>query len=217
MTSRAENRNTKLKQVGSVGTVVANQAITITTRVQSIHELGVIASAAGAAVSATGVGLVVAGGVLQVIGIGKNSVAAVKSHHHMKGLEDIQSRASVLGCACTGDAMFHQAVIASILPYLVKQKKTKRDRRIVKSTPGIALLESIRAVGNWAWKKQKGELGKTRTFFADVLGIHLTIARCPLVEEVVTELYDHESMVWIRDCCEPVVAAELLAAKMKST
>ncbi|MCG8653141.1 MAG: hypothetical protein MI861_25095, partial [Pirellulales bacterium] len=90
-------------------------------------------------------------------------------------------------------------------------------RRTQKAVPCVGLLESIRAVGNWAWKKHKGELGKKRTFFAEVLATHLTIGDCRLAEEVVMELYDAESMIWIRDCCEPDIATELIAAKMKST
>ncbi len=216
MTSKAENRHTKLKKVGNVGTTVAKHAISVTTRVSDIKELGVIAAGAGAAVSATGGGLVIAGGVLQVIGIGKNSVAAVKSHNHMKGLEDIQARASSLNVSCNGEAMKHQAIVASILPYLIEQKKTKRDRRVQKAIPCVGLLESIRAVGNWAWKKHKGELGKKRYEFAEILASHLTVSGCALAAEIVAELYDFESMVWLQSACEPGLATELIASKMKS-
>ncbi len=216
MTTRAENRHAKLKQTANVATMATNYAITVATRAQHIKDLGVIATGAGAAVSATGVGLVIAGGVLQVIGIGKNSVAAVKSHLHMKGLKDIQARASSLCGECAGEKMRHQAIVASVLPYLIQQKKTKRDRRATKTVPCVGLLESIRAVGNWAWKKHKGELGKKRTFFAEVLATHLTMGDCRMTEAIVAELYDFESMLWIRDYCEPDLATELIAAKMKS-
>ncbi len=216
MVTRAENRHTKLYKVGNASADAASLGITIGSRVANVSQLKVIAAAAAGSASATGLGLVVAGGVLQVIGIGKNSVAAVKSHRHMKGLSELAKSAPQFTDQCSGDANNHTQIVKEVLPYIIGQKKTKRDRRAVKTIPGVGLLESIKAGLNKARKHCNGTLGKKRTLYAEMLAAHLIMGNCRLSELIVAELYDCESMEWIKNHCEIFPASELLAEKMKS-
>ncbi|MEM9828093.1 MAG: hypothetical protein AAF958_15990 [Planctomycetota bacterium] len=181
-------------------------------------QLGPIAGAAGAAVSATGIGLVITGGVLQVIGTVKNGRAAISSHRHAKGLQEIQSRASSLSHLCSGCSIVHDKIASEVLPYIIAQKQTKRFRRGVMATPGISLLESIRAVGKKGYKFCRGTLGVKRAQNAELLAKHLIEPSfgCVLVQEIVMELFDEAAMDWMLAACTTEVAAGLIAEKLKS-
>lgn len=117
---------------------------------------------------------------------------------------------------CKGESANHERIVKEILPYIIKQKKSKRDRRAFKTVPGIGLLESIKAGVNKVRKHCDGSLGKKRTLYSEILAAHLIVGNCKLCELIVAELYDFESMVWIKNHCEIFPAAELLADKMKS-
>lgn len=219
MTDTIPGSHSDMKTAASRAHNLGGAAISVTQRVAEFHQFGPLAAAAGAVVSSTGIGLAVTGGVLQVIGTVKNTRAAVSSHRHANGLRELQARAAGINHLCSGDDKEHQQILTDILPYTIKQKESKRNRRAVKAVPMIGLLESIRAVGKKAYKYCNGNLGKTRSENAMVLAKHLTAENfgCVLVQEMVAELFDQDAMAWIRDTCTPKVAAGLIATKLKST
>lgn len=211
-----------VKKNATKASVAAGVTISVTTKVASLSQLGPVAGAAGAAVCATGIGLVVVGGALQVAGVGRNTAAAVSSYRHMKGLETIQAQAASLQECCGGSANQHQNIRSAVLPYLIKQKAEKTGRRAVGAVPTIGLAETFYAIGRRCYKSCKGTLGKKRTAYACMLADHLITSSkdgrdgCEFVERIIAELYDMPSMVWIRDACTIEVATDLIAEKMKS-
>lgn len=214
MTTRAENRHTKLKKGANVALDGAGIGVQVASRVSDVSALEVLGAAAAGTVATTGFGLVVGGAGLTIIGMGKNLTAAHKSQRHMEGLSEIAKKGASYADACTGDQVRHTVLLNDVLPYVIKQKKTKRNRRVVKAVPGVGLAESLRAIGRRLTKKDRG---KFRMMAAECLAAHLIVGRCKLAEDITTELYDYESMVWIRDACEVEAGMEILADKMKST
>jgi hypothetical protein len=177
---------------------------------------------AGAAASATGIGLIVTGAALTLSTSILSARSAYKSREHRNHLQAIQDRVNAYACMSIDgkDAALrpieHQTIADGVLPYLIEQKSTKYHRKVVGAMPGLGLLESVRAVGNKAYKAYSGTLGVKRKRAARWLAWHLITHNCGLAQAIVAELYSFEEMLWIKDQ-EFKDVVGLLEDKMKST
>jgi hypothetical protein len=85
---------------------------------------------AGAAASATGIGLVVTGAVFTMATAGLSAVSAHKSRIHRNALEAIYERRNADVCGpvdpadrASVDRAAHKVIAEEVLPYLIEQKK----------------------------------------------------------------------------------------------
>jgi hypothetical protein len=220
--SRAPKQGVKVAgTAGSVGSVTA----------QSLTGYNGIALATGAAAaSATGIGLVVGGGLLTVGSCVFAARSAYKSYRHRNVLQEIFRRGAELPCqkipsygnAVPGlhkllprNAVQHDAVLNGVLPYLISQKDAKFKRKAFSAVPGAALLETMRAVGKKAYKQLAGTLGVDRKHAARWLAIHLITHDCALTQAIVAELYSFEEMLLLKTYDSDKVVP-YLEDKMKS-
>jgi hypothetical protein len=148
------------------------------------------AIAAGAAVSATGIGLVAAGGAL-MIGTAILDINAVASTiAHLEGLEALQRNVgNFANCKPTPSAkdagVYHAFIADKVLGYIISQKKEKVGRKGVGIVPGGSILTGAYTLGRMLFKKNKGV---KRNFYANALGEHLITCSCPLAKQIVTNL-----------------------------
>lgn len=214
------NRHWKLKTGGRIGSGLTSLGVSIGQTATGNGTLTVLsAAAAGAAVSATGVGLVITAGVLT---IGSSAVAARAAHKtrkHRKHLKDIYANRNEYDCAGVDDTnIFHHKVISEdILPYVIKQKGKKFRRKVMGSIPGVGLLESLRSFGKMGWKRITGTKGKERRNAAMWMANHLLSHNCELVEAIIAELYSEEEMLWIKYHCDGENATHFIFEKLAST
>jgi hypothetical protein len=196
---------------GRTGKQVAKGAATAanigTTATQAATGGGAIAMVVGAAaVTASGVGLVVAGGVLTVGSCVYAARSAYKSYGHRNGLQDLERRKGAFDCKLipTGarhpdvdrglppNRTQHNTVCNEVLPYIISKKDAKFHRKLASAVPGVGLLEGVRSVGKKGYKWFSGTLGVNRTNAARWLAVHLITHKCEISQAIVTELYSLE-------------------------
>lgn len=195
------NRHRVLKQAASTTAMAAGTGITVTQ--QALGTGGVIALATGAAaVSATGVGLIVAGAVVYGAQLGVSARAAHKSRMHLQNLKKIASRAGSYQCAGLhghgDDHAEHQTLVDHVLPYVVRQKEKKFGRRVAGAIPVASEGEMIRAGLRKAYKKIRGSAGEDRARAATWILRHLFTHNCSLVQNIVAELLSYEEMIYLQ-------------------
>lgn len=215
------NRWRTAKRTGKVGLTVAGVGVQVAQYATGASTLALVT--AGAAASATGIGLIVTGAALTLSTSILSARSAYKSREHRNHLQAIQDRVNAYACMSI-DAndraslrpIEHQVIADGVLPYLIEQKSTKYHRKVVGAVPGVGLLESVRAIGKKAYKAATGTLGVKRHRAARWLALHLITHNCGLAQAIVAELYSFEEMLWIKDQ-EFTEVIKLLEDKMKST
>jgi hypothetical protein len=214
------NRWRTTKRTGKVGLTIAGVGVQVAQQATGASTLALLT--AGAAASATGIGLIVTGAALTLSTSILSARSAYKSREHRNHLQAIQDRVNAYACMTIDgkDASLrpieHQTIADGVLPYLIEQKSTKYHRKVVGAVPGLGLLESVRAIGNKAYKAATGTLGVKRHRAARWLALHLITHNCGLAQAIVAELYSFEEMLWIKDQ-EFKEVVKLLEDKMKST
>lgn len=177
---------------------------------------------AGAAASATGIGLIVGGAVITLGSITASARSAYKTYKHIKGLDALQARAKSLPCDGIGtdgkktrqDAAEHEAVIDA-LDYVISKKEKKLDKKVAGSL-GAGIGVTVFTMGKSLYKRLKGTKGVNRTAQANAVARHLVTHNCALAQGIVAELYSVDEMLWMLQQDSGTVAT-LVAAKMKST
>jgi len=222
------NRWRSAKQTAKAGMTASSVGVSVAG--QALHVPNVALLAAGAAASATGIGLVVTGAALTLTASTLSAVSAHKSRLHRNALGEIQKRANAYECTplvdnnpdiedrqiTVQDAAGHQNLVDVVLPYAIAQKGSKYHRKVVGAVPVVGLVESLRAVGNKAYKMAKGTQGVERKAHARSLAGHLITHDCALAQAIVAELYGFEEMLWLKDQDYDEVV-RLLEDKLKST
>jgi len=226
--SKPVNRWRTAKVTAKVGMQAASAGVSVAG--QALHVPNIALVAAGAAASATGIGLVVTGAALTLTAATLSAVSAHKSRLHRNALGEIQKRVNSFECmplidnnpeimdrqVTVQDMAAHQKLVDEVLPYAIAQKNSKYHRKVVGAVPVVGLVESLRAVGNKAYKMAKGTQGVERKAHARVLAGHLITHDCALAQAIVAELYGFEEMLWLKDQDYDQVV-ELLEGKLKST
>ena len=173
----------------------------------------------GAAISATGIGLAVAGGTLAIGSAVASGVSAKKTYGHICSLNDLHNHRN--GYTCTGashgnntaNSPNHEYISDEILDYIIHQKKLKMGKKSL-GAGGLGIMTGAYALGRYAFKSHKGE---KRNMAAQMLATHLITHNCVLTEKIVTELLSlgEAELAWLKKQNSDVVGA-LLAKKIKS-
>lgn len=176
----------------------------------------VSAIAAGAAVGATGVGLLVGTAAMYTGYAIQAGVSAAKTNRHINNLKQIQSDVSGYSCIHK-HGHDHTCLVHTILPYIIEKKRTKLHRKVaVAGTAGLySNIEVTRAALKKVYKYAKGTAGKNREYYSTVLARHFLRGGCLLADSIVGELYSEEEMN-IMAGLEHDVVVQLLMDKMKS-
>lgn len=177
---------------------------------------------AGAAASATGIGLIVGGAAVTLGSIAASARSAVKTHRHLKVLRALLERHKSVPCDLIGaDGSKAQRIedehleVVSALSYLINKKQNKLGKKVTGSV-GAGLGVTVYGMGKALYKMVKGTRGVNRTAQAEVIARHLVTHNCALAQGIAAELYSPDEMLWMLDQDSATVAA-LLAEKMKST
>lgn len=221
--TKTVDHNRTAKRLVKAGATAGNLA---SSGAQLGTHTGAYAMATGAAAaSATGIGLVVIGGVVTVGTSIFAARSAYKTKQHRDVLERLQRGTAGMICKhldleLNGDRYRdhrqHNVVQDEVLPYLIHQKTSKYHRKVVSAVPGLGLLETARAVGKKAYKAWSGTLGQERTEAARWLAMHLITHNCALAQLIVAELYSADELfIMLKFESERLVP--LLADKMRST
>jgi hypothetical protein len=209
------------KTGASVGNTVGGIGVTaaqLGTHTSSLAVAGAVA--AGATVSATGLGLVIVGGVLTLGSMITSGTSMVKTTAPVIALKKIRSEPSKFSaCKCMGNARVtsemahdHTWIATKVLPYIISQKTEKAVKKGVGTVPGAGILTNIYRLGRYAFKKDRG---KKRGYYAYVLTRHLVTHDCALAGAIVAELFNTQEMLTIR-MFDTDQSSEVVARKMKS-
>jgi hypothetical protein len=185
------------------------------------------------ALSATGIGLLVLGGVATAASSGLALSAYKSTSGHLRKLMILwnhRNSPELRRCDYIGEvnplhagdpyaralaiqSPDHDIVANQVLPYIIKQKSRKLARKKLSATPIIGLVEGGRAILNHLVKSNQGKVRKEHALW---LANHFCEYDCELSRQIVAELYSVKEMYWLLDQ-KPTDAAELLAQKMQST
>lgn len=177
---------------------------------------------AGAAISATGIGLIVGAAVITLGTMTASARSAYKTHQHINGLRKLQERAKSLACdmiAADGtkapsDVAAHLKVVEA-LDYVINKKSNKRGKKAAGAV-GMSLFTAIYSAGKAIYKTARGTKGKNRMLYANEIATHLVTHNCALAQGIAAELYSADEMLWMLDQ-DSATVARLLADKMQST
>lgn len=199
---------------------VAKSGVSATQYVGGYNGLTAVAMGGGMAISATGIGLFIAAGVMTVANTGLAIKSARSTHLHIRGLEQIDQNPSQYRCeACQGGSLKgseHSYISNTILPHLIAQKKLKRARKGVKAVPVVGgLLSGGHSVKNNLIKRIKGTKGRKRCYYGDVLARHLITHNCQLSFAIVAEIFSESEALRIMRM-NSADAGKLISSKMKS-
>lgn len=173
----------------------------------------------GAAASATGIGLVVAGAALTAATMGASAASAYKTYNHRSSLQAIYERKGCYACRAwpsySVDHKEHAYIADVILPYIIAQKTEKLAKKVTGSV-GLGVLTSGYGVARNLYKRATGTLGQKRAEAATWLSHHFMTHNCGLAQSIVAELYSFEEMLWLLEK-DTDTATPLLMKKMTST
>lgn len=177
---------------------------------------------AGAAISATGIGLIVGAAAITLGTMTASARSAYKTHKHINGLRKLEERAKSLACdmiAADGskagaDVAEHLKVVEA-LDYVINKKSNKRGKKAA-SAVGMSVFTALYGAGKALYKTAKGTKGKNRMLHANEIATHLVTHNCALAQSIVAELYSADEMLWMLDQ-DSATVAKLLADKMQST
>jgi len=221
---RSFGRNRVAKKAANIGASLSSAAGSVTSN--AAHTGGALALATGAAISATGIGLAAAGAALTLGGMVQGARSWSKTGDHIAGLKAIQARlASPNSYQCSqcfpdvravvaGNKQAHNYIGASVLPYIISQKETKLTRKKVSTFGGgmfVGAYEKLHGLK----KIYNGTRGKSRSYYAHVLSVHLITHHCQLADAIVEQLYSGAECDTIKRMNSDD-AGELLMDKMKS-
>lgn len=212
-----KRRNRTTKKVANMAANTAFYGVSVAgyaTKTSSTATVGALA--AGAAVGATGIGLLVGTAALYTGYAVQAGVSAAKTNNHINNLKQIQRDAMAYSSINKG-SHDHTMVVYTILPYIIQKKRTKLHRKVaVAGTVGLySNVEVTRAVLKKAYKLAKGTAGRNRKYYATVLARVFLKGGCMLADAIVGELYSEEEMNMMAEMDHDVVV-ELLMDKMKS-
>ena len=222
-------------------------ALTKMGNVYSVAEKGVsLASGVGAkaaliggagAMSATGVGGLVVGGVATVATVAFAISSYRKTGSHVRNLVELWNHRNdpvLRQCnyanavanplweeahgveAVPTDATGHEMVANQVLPYIIRQKSRKLSSKKVAAIPVFGMGGTVVSAGKNLWKRAKKTKGIARTENARWLANHFCECECELSKNIVAELYSVEEMQWLL-IQEPEKITPLLAEKMQAT
>lgn len=226
-----KNRHVAAKKAGTVILGASEKAVGLTQTATHSGTIGTTAAlVTGAAVSATGIGLLAVAGVGMVVSSSIAARSAYKTHHHMKGLQDIyndrknlggeQGCKELLSDGTQAETKYslgsHEIVANDVLPYAIRQKVKKRRFKIASANPVTSPFATVYAIGNKWGKAQRGELGKSRNAAAQWLAAHFLECNCKLASKIIAELHGEEQMTAFTSS-EFKDLWPVLATKMKST
>jgi hypothetical protein len=203
---------TRAMMAGAVG-VTAAQGATHT------GVLALMMGAAGAA-SATGIGLAAVGGALTVGGMALGAASAYSTKKHLDLLEEIYRnrnnipQCEILALRRRADGVHHLYIANVILPWIIRQKKLKFGKKLA-SAGGLGLVMSAGSAVRKAYKWGKGNLGKDRSSYADILARHLLTHECDLTKQIVEALCGQQKLQEFLNQDTDTVAPQI-AEKMKS-
>ncbi len=176
---------------------------------------------AGAAVSATGVGLVAAAGALTIGSMATNARSLIRTISHCDRLKAIKAgydKGNYQMCDCLSDdagmGHDHDWIGTKVLPYIIGQKTEKAAKKGV-GTVGAGLLVTAYSIGRWAYKSMASTKGVKRSFYAHVLARHLVTHECALADAIVAELLSPAEMLSLKHENSDVAGAAI-KDKMKS-
>jgi hypothetical protein len=173
----------------------------------------------GAAASATGIGLVIAGAALTVATMGMSANAAYKTYNHRSNLQAIYERRGCYACRAwpsySIDHKEHAYIAETILPYIIDQKGKKLAKKVA-GTVGLGALTSGYGMARNLYKRATGTLGQERGALASWLSLHFMTHNCGLAQSIVAELYSFEEMLWLLEK-DTDTATPLLMRKMASS
>jgi hypothetical protein len=226
-----KNRRAAAKKAGKALLAVSEKTVGLAQQVTHVGTIGSTAAlVTGAAVSATGVGLLAAAGAGMIVSSTLAARSAYKTHHHLKGLQDIyndrknlggeQSCKEVSSDGTEAETKYslasHEVIANEVLPYIIRQKVKKRRLKIASANPISSPFATLYAVSNKWGKAYRGELGKSRNAAAQWLGAHFLECNCKLASRIIAELHGEEKMNAFASSEFKDVWPEL-ATKMKST
>jgi len=209
---------TKTVRIGAAATGVGVQ---MTQKVMGTATVMALFTA-GAAASATGIGLIVGGAVITIGSMTASARSAVKTSKHLKVLNALLRRAPGMPCDLIDangkksekNSAEHLEVVAA-LAYLINKKEKKYGKKILGATP-FSALASVYGFGKAIYKKVKGTKGVSRAAHANIIAKHFVTHNCALAQGIAAELYSLDEMMWMLEQDSSKVAA-LLGEKMKST
>jgi len=211
-------RNHTAKTIANAGSAAAFYGVSAAGYATNTSSLATVSAlATGAAVGATGVGLLVGTGALYAGYTIQAGVSAVKTNSHINNLKTIYEDRHAYHCQLK-HGHDHQTIMEQILPYVIEKKRSKLHRKAaVAGTLGLySSVETSRAVLKKAYKYCKGTLGRNREYYARILARHFLKCSCTLTDSIVAELYSEEEMNMMIYLNNDAVI-ELLMDKMKST
>jgi hypothetical protein len=218
------SRWAKLQASARLSSGAASGAISATEHF--LHTKGAIAlMTTGAAVSATGIGLLATGAVGTATTMAFSARSCYRTHGHIRELEAIAvgmrhvdckklDPASAADRADQSDQAEHLAVLDA-LHYVIRKKTAKRAKKAV-GMLALSAPVTVYGLGKALWKRCRNTKGKNRMAHATNIAQHLVTHDCALAQAIVTELYSFDEMNWLRLQPSDVVAG-FLAHKMKST
>jgi len=210
-----------VKKTVRIASGAAGAGIQVTQQVLGTTTL-VALFTAGAAASATGIGLIVCGAAVTLGSIAASARSAFKTHRHLKVLNGLLGRAKGMPCDLIGaDGKKAQRIeaehleVVAALSYLINKKENKLGKKVTGSF-GAGIGVTVYGLGKALYKIAKGTKGVNRTAQADVIARHLVTHNCALAQGIVAELYSPDEMLWMLEQDSKTVTA-LLVEKMKST
>ena len=210
-------RNHGIKKAYNAGMIASSIGVSTAQMATGATTTKVVLSlAAGTAVGATGIGLLVGAGAITLASGVQAGRAAYKTNAHINNLKQIKADAGKYSCPYK-NGHDHNTLVNIILPYIIEKKRAKLHRyTAVAGTLGTyGTVESSRAVLKKAYKYFNGTLGKNRTYYASVLARHFLKCECGVADAIVGELYSEEEMNYMTHMTHAAVT-ELLKDKMKS-
>lgn len=218
------------RKLGNRAMTAASTGISAAQTATGTSALGLAKAAAfgaGATVSATGIGLIAAGGVAMVTSSVTSGVSYFKTKAHLSGLVKIyEEREKYSNCWCiegrkmqktATNARQHDIIANQILPYIISQKEKKKDKKAVGMVPAVgSSVNTLQSFWHNLKKRWDGTLGVKRNRAAQWLAYHFMSSHCPLADAIIDELLGAGSHTSF-DRTEYSVLTEVLANKMKST
>jgi len=214
-------RNRILKRAGAAGSTISNAAVGAGHVGMSLATA--IAPAIAPALATASIVVPPVGLVLQ---LGVTAIAArsaYKSEKHYKALlelwrnrKDIREHCHSVYPEQKDLCSRHHAIVADqVLPYVIRKKSRKVERKLVMAMPGIAIAGTVNTLAKRIYKKRKQTLGVHREKAAKWLAVHYMTCECELSRRFIAALYSGAELLSFEGL-EYETLWKLLMDKMKS-
>jgi hypothetical protein len=220
-----------VKRAAKIGAGAASAGLTVAQNVTGASTQALVLGGL-AAVSATGVGLIVTAGALTIATSVLNATSAWKTKGHITELQNIYTHRNLspfndedycqqipaldVAVKTRESYVQHDMIANQVLPYIISKKKAKFARKVVAAVPVVGSIETLRALGKKGYKAVKGTLGANRANAAGWIASHLITCDCLLAQAIVAELYSAAEMEWLKGQRYEDIT-DYLALKLKST